>query len=147
MPLSKLIRVLSAGILALIYFFLLAASSPHRVHHLGQALAAIKTDRTGGRSARPASHLTHVAFSLPQAGHAQGSGTNDSPHWPEPASAESCILSAASAQNPGLFCAAVTLAQIQPVLSLLAKTAPDLPLFNRIDPRVTRGPPFRDWLV
>jgi hypothetical protein len=146
-PLSKSIRVFCASLLALSYLSLLAASAPHRVHHLGQALAGMKTDRAGGRSARPTSHVTHVAFSPAQTGNSQGPGTDDSPHWPQPTSAESCTLSVASAQNPGHFCAAVVLAQMQPVLSLLASPSPDLPPFDRIDPRATRGPPFRDWLV
>ncbi len=88
-----------------------------------------------------------LAFSLPHTGHSQGPGTDNSPYWPEPKSAEACTLSVVSGQNPGLFCAAVALAQMQPAFSPLANTAPDLPPFNRIDPRATRGPPFRDWLV
>jgi hypothetical protein len=146
-PFSKSIRVFSAGLLALVYLVLLAASAPHRVHHLGQELWGDRARSVRGQLVDPAPSWNQVAIGLSRVGHAQGPEAGDSPHWPRPESTETCALSVLWAQNPGLFCAAVELAQMLPAFSLPANTAPDLPLIDRIDPRSTRGPPYRDWLV
>lgn len=144
---SRSIRIICAGILALTYISLLAASSPHRVHHLGEELKAHKSHIPDGPITSPALSANHVASGSTQHAHSDGTEADDSSHRNGPESSETCVLSAVSSQYPGLFYAAVVLAQIMQDVSFLASPSPHLPYFNFVDLRSPRGPPFLEWLV
>jgi hypothetical protein len=144
---SKAMRIFITTVLAFFYIALLLASVPHRVHHLEGAFGVYQNHRIDERSTHSTSSRMHVASGVLHVARSQPSETGDSHHRPTSGSAEACVLSLVSAQNPVFFCAAVDLVQVHPAFFVLPVTAPQLLPLDLITPRATRAPPLRYGLV